>query len=156
MITCLFGCFRYMFWTDWGEEPKIERAGMDGTLSSRTIIIDDNIFWPNGLTLDYQEWRVYWADAKYNYIHSCSFDGRDRRVVLSKQSADDPSLPHPFALTMMGDFLYWTDWQTKAIHTCNKTTGIEGKVVLNDIHSPMDIHVFDQNRQQPGELKIQS
>lgn len=21
----------YMYWTDWGEEPRIERAGMDGS-----------------------------------------------------------------------------------------------------------------------------
>lgn len=140
-----------MFWTDWGEEPKIERAGMDGTLSSRSIIVDDNIYWPNGLTLDYKEWRVYWADAKLNYIHSCKFDGRDRHVVIAKRNDDDPSLPHPFALTMLGDNMYWTDWQTKSIHTCNKTSGIEGKVVLSDIHSPMDIHVFDADRQKPGE-----
>lgn len=146
--------FRYLFWTDWGEEPKIERAGMDGSLSTRTVIVDDNIFWPNGLTLDYKDWRVYWADAKYNYIHSCTYDGRDRKVVISKRSDEDPSLPHPFALTMMDDFLYWTDWHTKAIHTCNKNTGIEGKVILNEIHSPMDIHVFDGQRQAQGELSV--
>lgn len=134
----------YMYWSDWGEIPKIERAGMDGTLSTRTIIVDDNIFWPNGLTIDYDEDRLYWADAKQSYIHSCDFDGRHRSVVIDKD------LPHPFALTLYGDNLYWTDWQTKSIHTCSKTTGIEGKPVLMDIHSPMDIHVFSADRQPEG------
>jgi hypothetical protein len=39
-----------MFWSDWGENPKIERAGMDG--SHRTVIISETVRWPNGLTLD--------------------------------------------------------------------------------------------------------
>ena len=41
-----------MYWTDWGEVPKIERAGMDG--SDRFVIINTEIYWPNGLTLDYE------------------------------------------------------------------------------------------------------
>ena len=57
-----------MYWTDWGEHPKIERAGMDGAADSRRVIINSDIFWPNGLTLDYQDAKIYWADAKMNFI----------------------------------------------------------------------------------------
>jgi hypothetical protein len=39
-----------MFWSDWGKDPKIERAGMDG--SRRQVIIRGSIRWPNGLALD--------------------------------------------------------------------------------------------------------
>lgn len=140
----MYVVLRYMYWTDWGEVPKIERAGMDGSLSTRTVIVDDNIYWPNGLTLDYDDEKIFWADAKFNYIHSCNYDGTHRKVII------DNDLPHPFALTLYGDDMFWTDWQTKAIHTCNKTSGIEGKTILMDIHSPMDIHVFDANRQIEG------
>ena len=69
-----------MYWSDWGELPKIERAGMDGNHSSRSVLVQDDIFWPNGLTLDYTEERVYWMDAKLSYIHSMKFDGSDRQV----------------------------------------------------------------------------
>lgn len=65
-----------MYWTDWGEVPKIERAGMDG--SSRSVIINTDIYWPNGLTLDYEEWKLYWADAKLNFIHKSNLDGTHR------------------------------------------------------------------------------
>lgn len=68
--------FRFMYWTDWGEVPKIERAGMDG--SSRFIIINTEIYWPNGLTLDYEERKLYWADAKLNFIHKSNLDGTNR------------------------------------------------------------------------------
>ncbi|KAL2310244.1 hypothetical protein Nmel_006492 [Mimus melanotis] len=66
----------FMYWTDWGEVPKIERAGMDG--SSRSIIVNTDIYWPNGLTLDYEEQKLYWADAKLNFIHKSNLDGSHR------------------------------------------------------------------------------
>ncbi|KAI2564504.1 LRP6 isoform 1, partial [Pan troglodytes] len=75
-----------MYWTDWGEVPKIERAGMDG--SSRFIIINSEIYWPNGLTLDYEEQKLYWADAKLNFIHKSNLDGTNRQAVVKG------SLPH--------------------------------------------------------------
>lgn len=65
-----------MYWTDWGEAPKIERAGMDG--SSRSVIVSTDIYWPNGLTLDYEEQKLYWADAKLNFIHKSNLDGSHR------------------------------------------------------------------------------
>ncbi|XP_041111230.1 low-density lipoprotein receptor-related protein 6 isoform X2 [Polyodon spathula] len=129
----------YMYWTDWGEVPKIERAGMDGT--SRSIVIDSNIYWPNGLTLDYAEQKLYWADAKFNFIHRSSLDGKSREPVV------EGSLPHPFALTLYDETLYWTDWNTHSIHSCNKITGDKRQEVHTNIFSPMDIHVFSQKRQ---------
>lgn len=49
----------FMYWTDWGASPRIERAGMDG--SHRQVIIESNVKWPNGLTLDLERKRVYWV-----------------------------------------------------------------------------------------------
>lgn len=37
-----------MYWTDWGNHPKIETAAMDGTL--RQTLVHENIQWPTGLT----------------------------------------------------------------------------------------------------------
>lgn len=58
-----------MYWTDWGETPKIEKAGMDGNPETRSVIISDKILWPNGLTIDYAASKLYWADAKHSHIH---------------------------------------------------------------------------------------
>ena len=67
---------RYMYWTDWGEIPRIERAGMDG--STRKVIVDSDIYWPNGLTIDLEEQKLYWADAKLSFIHRANLDGSFR------------------------------------------------------------------------------
>ncbi|TUA36655.1 Low-density lipoprotein receptor-related protein 6 [Bagarius yarrelli] len=136
----------YMYWTDWGEVPKIERAGMDGT--NRAVIIDTEIYWPNGLTLDYSQQKLYWADAKFNFIHRSSLDGTGREVVVKG------ALPHPFALTLYEDTLFWTDWNTHSIHSCKKQNGEERREVHSNIFSPMDVHVFSQKRQFTGATKL--
>lgn len=55
-----------MYWTDWGEAPKIERADLDGT--ERLVMVNTSLGWPNGLALDYQERKIYWGDAKTDKI----------------------------------------------------------------------------------------
>lgn len=55
-----------MYWTDWGENPKIERAALDGT--ERVIMVNSSLGWPNGLALDYTDRKIYWGDAKTDKI----------------------------------------------------------------------------------------
>lgn len=52
---------------------------MDG--HRRKSVIVDQIFWPNGLTIDYIEAKIYWADAKHHVIERATFDGRMRKRV---------------------------------------------------------------------------
>lgn len=56
-----FSLPRFMYWTDWGENAKLERSGMDG--SDRTVLISNNLGWPNGLTVDKASSQLLWADA---------------------------------------------------------------------------------------------
>ena len=69
---------RYLYWSDWGDTPHIGRIGMDG--SNRSAIIEDKITWPNGLTLDFINDRIYWADAREDYIAFASLDGSNRHT----------------------------------------------------------------------------
>ncbi|XP_022326935.2 low-density lipoprotein receptor-related protein 4-like isoform X2 [Crassostrea virginica] len=128
-----------IFWTDWGQVPKIERSYMDG--SGRSVIADTSLFWPNGLTLDYATDKLYWADAKHHVIECSNLDGSSRRTVINT------GLPHPFALTLFEDELYWTDWHTKSINKANKFTGNGVETVYNRLYFPMDIHSFHPQRQ---------
>lgn len=63
---CPLHLFRYMYWTDWGEVPKIERADLDGM--ERVVMVNTSLGWPNGLALDYDERKIYWGDAKTDKI----------------------------------------------------------------------------------------
>lgn len=55
---------------------------MDGT--NRSVIIQDKITWPNGLTLDFVNDRIYWADAREDYIAFASLDGTNRHTGPSQ------------------------------------------------------------------------
>ncbi|XP_042878926.1 low-density lipoprotein receptor-related protein 6-like [Penaeus japonicus] len=141
-----------MFWTDWGENPKIERAGMDGDSATRKVIVKDEIFWPNGLTVDYDQRVIYWADARLSYIASVDFHGEKRTKVVKKK------LPHPFALTYFNHTLYWTDWETRSIHYCSitKNRTCDQHHQLGTNLSPMYIHVYDPARQPQVDTPCQN
>ncbi|RWS31434.1 hypothetical protein B4U80_01714 [Leptotrombidium deliense] len=137
----------WMFWSDWGEIPKIERSSMDGNPETRSIIVKQNIFWPNGLTIDYEANRVFWVDAKLKFIASMDYDGKSLKKVI------EGNLPHPFALTVLGDWIYWTDWNTRSINTCNKVSGGKRRVIFSGQLNPMDIHAYSALRQQTKKTK---
>ncbi len=43
--------------------------------------------------------------------------------------------------------MYWTDWETEAIHKANKFDGTNIENVAVSLYSPMDIHVYHELRQ---------
>ncbi|RXM28137.1 Low-density lipoprotein receptor-related protein 2 [Acipenser ruthenus] len=133
-------CRGYMYWTDWGTNAKIERATLGGNF--RTELVNTSLVWPNGLTLDYEEERLYWADANLQKIERCSLTGSNREVIVS-------TAIYPFAMTVYDQHIYWTDWNTKSIYRANKHDGSDQIVMIQNLpHRPMDIHVLSSNKQQ--------
>jgi len=55
-------CSGFLYWTDWGTTPKIERATLAG--NGKTSIVSLDLHWPNGLTIDFDDDKLYWADAE--------------------------------------------------------------------------------------------
>lgn len=68
-----------MFWTDWGEDARIERAALDG--SDRVVLFNTSVLWPNGISIDYESDLVYWGDGKIDKIEVMDLDGQTRRVL---------------------------------------------------------------------------
>jgi len=124
-----------MYWTDWGANPKIERAEMDG--SARRTIATGNLGWPNGLTIDQPTNRLFWVDAKLDQIEVSDLNGGNRQLIMSSGANI-----HPFGLAVYQDMLYWTDWNTKSISRVNVSNGNQ-EIVVNGLQKPMDIHVFN-------------
>lgn len=134
----------YLFWTDWAKSnPRIERAGMDGSPETRSIIVSGQLGWPNGLTIDYTLQRIYWADARLKKIESSKYDGTDRRRIAL-------IIPHhPFGLGVFENHLYYTDWFRfgKGVRQINKFTGGDKRKLLSVMWSNMDIRVYHPLRQ---------
>ncbi|XP_039970015.1 low-density lipoprotein receptor isoform X4 [Bactrocera tryoni] len=136
----------WMYWSDWGASPRIERAGMDG--SHRTTIINYDVKWPNGITLDLVRKRIYWVDGKLNIIASANYDGSQRRQIL--YSTD--YLRHPFSITTFEDSIYWSDWDKQTVFKANKFNGkgVEPVTALHQLQHPMVVHVYHPYRQPDG------
>ncbi|XP_020846577.1 low-density lipoprotein receptor-related protein 2 isoform X2 [Phascolarctos cinereus] len=128
-----------VYWTDWADRAYIGRVGMDGT--NKTVIISTKLSWPNGITIDYTNDKLYWSDAHLNYIEFSDLEGRHRHTVF------DGTLPHPFAITIFEDTVFWTDWNTRTVEKGNKYNGLGRMVLANTTHRPFDIHVYHPYRQ---------
>uniref|UniRef100_A0A3Q2XT17 Low density lipoprotein receptor-related protein 8, apolipoprotein e receptor n=1 Tax=Hippocampus comes TaxID=109280 RepID=A0A3Q2XT17_HIPCM len=131
----------FMYWSDWGDQAKIEKAGMNGV--DRQVLVSEHIEWPNGITLDLSNRRLYWVDSKLHLLSSVDFNGDNRRVLLSSHR----HLGHPFALTVFQDRIYWTDLEDEAIYSANRLTGNDVAKVAEHLNNPLDLVVFHEQRQ---------
>jgi len=132
---------RFLFWTDWGDNPRIERIDLDG--GNRTVIVSTKIFWPNGITLDIPNKRVYFADSKLDYIDFVDYNGLNRRQVL----AGSHYLLHPHSLSLFEDTVYWTDRQLNRVLSCHKFEGNNQSVVNHLISQPLSVSVHHPSLQ---------
>uniref|UniRef100_A0A8B9BCW1 Very low-density lipoprotein receptor n=1 Tax=Anser brachyrhynchus TaxID=132585 RepID=A0A8B9BCW1_9AVES len=132
---------RFMYWSDWGDKAKIEKAGLNGV--GRRVLVADNIEWPNGITLDLLNQRLYWVDSKLHSLSCIDFNGSNRKVLIS--SVDD--LSHPFGLAVFEDRVFWTDLENEAIFSANRLNGLDISVLAENLNNPHDIVVFHELKQ---------
>lgn len=61
-----------------------------------------------------------------------NMDGTSRRVLV------EDKLPHIFGFTLLGDFIYWTDWQRRSIERVHKHTA-EREVIIEQLPDLMGL-----------------
>lgn len=74
-----------------GDEPVIERSWMDGSM--RKVVVKDLVF-PQGLIIDAEDRKLFWADAARNNIEMSDLDGKHRKTLI-------PLDTHPFGLAQV-------------------------------------------------------
>uniref|UniRef100_A0A3Q3IJR2 EGF-like domain-containing protein n=1 Tax=Monopterus albus TaxID=43700 RepID=A0A3Q3IJR2_MONAL len=134
----------FMYWTDWGNPAKIEKGGLNGV--NRTALVTDDIMWPNGITLDLLNQRLYWVDSKLHTLSSIDMQGGGRRTLIS----DKHKLAHPLGLTMFEERVFWTDVSNNAILSANRLTGGDIAPVAEHLLSPEDIILYHNLKQPAG------
>lgn len=92
---------RKIYWSDWGNNSKIESADLNG--DNRQVLVDKGTHWPNGIALDPQRRRLYWCDAKGFSISYIELNTKEIKTIFHKAS-------HPYDITIFGKYAYWTDW----------------------------------------------
>lgn len=143
----------YVYWTDWGSAPKIERAGLDGS-DRQPLITKPHVHWPNGITVDYANKKLYWCDGYLNKIKMSNLDGSGIETVLYSSEV----LRLPYSVTVFEDRMYWVDWSEIALFSADKFTGdnIEHVSAGHLLEAPRVVHVYHEYRQPSGENVCES
>lgn len=58
--------------------------------------------------------------------------GKNRKTIVT-------NVPHPYGLVVVGEYMYWTDWQTQALHRADKIKGTDRVVIRDKLEGLMDI-----------------
>uniref|UniRef100_A0A8C8LYL0 EGF-like domain-containing protein n=1 Tax=Oncorhynchus tshawytscha TaxID=74940 RepID=A0A8C8LYL0_ONCTS len=138
----------FLFWTEWGQSPCICRARLDG--SDQVILVNSGIAWPNGISIDYEENKLYWCDARDDKIERISLEsGEDREVVLSSSSSNAADL---FSMAVYGPYIYWADraHANGSIRRGVKSYATEGAMTLRSGLGVNlnDVKVFNRGREK--------
>ncbi|KAK7507346.1 hypothetical protein BaRGS_00001281, partial [Batillaria attramentaria] len=91
-----------MYWTDW--KAKIESAKMDGT--DRKTLAKEEVYWPNGLSLDVDNRKLYCTEAHWDRILSIDLNCTTN---CTKTVVNGTYLQHPYGIVANDGKLYWTE-----------------------------------------------
>ena len=134
-----------MFWTDYGNDPRIKRARMDGTLETtifRRSGSFSNFIHPNDVAIDYNTDFLYFVEGVSGSLSVSTFNGNGRRSLISKDT-DSSYIKKPRSLTIRhiseqyqdGDqrteesFVFWSDPDLRVISRADIVT--EGRSTAN-------------------------
>ena len=77
-----------MFWTDFGDDAKIESARMDGirrtSIVSRNSELFTNLLHPNDVVIDLNTGIVYFSDGSAGIIGAVTLSGSGGRIVVNQ------------------------------------------------------------------------
>uniref|UniRef100_A0A8C5D9L3 Low-density lipoprotein receptor-related protein 8-like n=1 Tax=Gouania willdenowi TaxID=441366 RepID=A0A8C5D9L3_GOUWI len=120
----------FLFWTQCGSFPKIERSGLDGR--DRIPLITKSLHRPLALALDIPRHLLYWYDQQLRSISRVDFDGHHRKTVVESNGY----LDQVFGLSVFEGWVFWSDDVTHSICQADKHNGTNLKVLLSHLTSP--------------------
>ncbi|KAG9349405.1 hypothetical protein JZ751_027848 [Albula glossodonta] len=134
----------YLFWTEWGLTPCIGRALLDG--SDQVLLVNSGIAWPNGISIDYEENKLYWCDARTDKIERINLEsGESREIVLSASNVD------VFSVAVFGAYIYWSDraHANGSIRRGMKTNATEALTIKSGLGVNLkDVKIFNRGREK--------
>lgn len=151
----IWNFYRYIFWTDYGDDPKIERATLAG--QERTTIIANSISsrlkYPNDVIVDYTDNKIYWVDAGLDVVGTANLDGHNVKISEPIKNS------HLFAVALHNNTLYITDSEinAKSIRLIDKENLKEiGRFTSSMIGSRdlLGITMLHESRQPPGRQEV--
>ena len=121
---------------------------MDGAASGFRFIIRSGVYWPNGLSLDRENERIYWIDAYLDKMESVFYNGSDRKLLIHAQSWEF----HPYDIVYYKGYVFWSSVFNNSMHQAQlKNDTVVNQMILRDeIFGPCQFHMVDPYTPRPG------
>lgn len=84
--------------------------------------------------------------SRSDAIYSAFYDGTNMIEIIRGHEY----LSHPFAVSLYGSEVYWTDWRTNTLAKANKWTGQNVSVIQKTSAQPFDLQIYHPSRQPQG------
>lgn len=126
---------RYLFWTDGGQTPKIERALLDGT--NRTVLASESLASPRGLTVDYTNDFLYWTDDVLDMISRMAPDGTQRQIIRYGSR-----YPSPIGVAIYGNDMLWVDKKLGKLFQASKDNASSVQPEVRDNSTTCKTFIF--------------
>ena len=137
-----------MFWTDLGQNPKIERATLNG--EGRTTIVSSGLVWPNDVVIDFSSNQLFWVDGSLAKVETADYNGQNRRLIFRSNGT------HPFGVSVLFNTLYVTSrYVIRGLLKIDKNNGtLYDRYVFPGL--PLGVAVYDKSTQPQGETLVSS
>jgi low density lipoprotein receptor-related protein 5/6 len=125
-------------------DAKIKISSQDG--SNIKLLVDSDIVWPQTLTLDIYEKRIYWIDTSLYTLSSVYYNGTNSMKIISSELLFE----YTFAMDFYKDYIYWSSNKYDSILKTNKN-GLNGTKLITVLQAAHDIDGFKilHNSSQP-------
>ncbi|XP_041862489.1 low-density lipoprotein receptor-related protein 8-like [Melanotaenia boesemani] len=134
----------FLFWTQCGSSPKIQRASLNG--SDRIDLVTSSVHQPVAVSLDMPRQLLYWFDQGMRSISRVNLEGRHRKTVVQSNGYLDRS----FGLAVFEGYVYWAEEVTRSICRANKHNGRNFQVLLSNLTSPGGVAILQPALQPNG------
>ncbi|KAJ8310212.1 hypothetical protein KUTeg_012077 [Tegillarca granosa] len=129
----------YLFWSDWGEVPKIEMSDLLG--KNRRILISTDVHHPRGLAVDYDQNILYWVDSFKDTVESVEFNGNSRRILIVQPGTNF------FGIALFKKFLFVTEQEEGHLRIFDKYSG-KGYINYQLGYIPFGVIMYDEETQE--------
>lgn len=96
--------------------------------------------------LSFDQLLIYLHFSRSDAIYSALYDGTNMIEIIRGHEY----LSHPFAVSLYGSEVYWTDWRTNTLSKANKWTGQNVSVIQKTSAQPFDLQIYHPSRQPQG------
>ena len=133
---------RLMFWTDIGNNSKVEKSTLDGT--QRVAIVTSNLWMPAGIGLDRRNKIVYWADFLTDAIESVDYNGNHRKLLFQQHRI------RLVGATFTTSYLFATVWLRNVVYKVDASNGTIVSNVTISFGIVQGLATYDRSLQSPG------